>query len=175
MGIWVLAIWRNNLVMQWCSVCVCWFLYSISHSHNTLLCFPQETCLIMLLRSMANELIPHPIHRYLFNTFTLIIEESTTIARHQVYNVTEAYLYTRVSTQNERLKISKSPKEKKLTICLEKRWEGGELLQWRLLQVEIHLCRIREEQTPTTTPTTSLFIRKPFSITFFNILIIKTQ
>ncbi|QCD83407.1 mitochondrial chaperone BCS1 [Vigna unguiculata] len=94
---------------------------SISHSHNTLLCFPQETCLIMLLRSMANELIPHPIHRYLFNTFTLIIEESTTIARHQVYNVTEAYLYTRVSTQNERLKISKSPKEKKLTICLEKR------------------------------------------------------
>ena len=89
------------------------------------------TASIMLLRSMANDLVPQPIRGYLYSTFrylikprsptlTLIIEESTGIARNQVYDSAEAYLSTRVSPENERLKISKSAKEKKLTVRLEK-------------------------------------------------------
>ncbi|XP_061345643.1 AAA-ATPase At3g50940-like [Gastrolobium bilobum] len=102
---------------------------------------------IMLLRSMFNEFIPQPIRGHLSNAFrylikprsptlTLIIEESSGIARNQVYDAAEAYLSTKVSPANERLKISKSPKEKKLTIRLEKgekltdSYEGVSL-KWR--------------------------------------------
>ncbi|XP_061368091.1 AAA-ATPase At5g17760-like [Gastrolobium bilobum] len=86
---------------------------------------------VMLLRSMFNEFVPQPIRGHLSNAFrylikprsstlTLIIEESSGIARNQVYDAAEAYLSTKVSPENERLKISKSPKEKNLTIRLEK-------------------------------------------------------
>ena len=105
----------------------------------------------MLLRSVANDLIPQPIRGYLFNaikyfikprssTLTLIIEENSGggIARNHVYDAAEAYLSTRITPENERLKISKSPKEKKLTIRLEK-GEGlvdlydGVELKWKFI------------------------------------------
>ncbi|XP_061345616.1 AAA-ATPase At5g17760-like [Gastrolobium bilobum] len=85
---------------------------------------------IMLLRSMFNEFVPQPVRGHLSNAFrylikprsptlTLVIEESSGIARNQVYDAAEAYLSTKVSPANERLRISKSPKEKNLTIRLE--------------------------------------------------------
>ncbi|CAJ1930255.1 unnamed protein product [Sphenostylis stenocarpa] len=114
--------------------------------------YASMTASIMLLRSMANELIPQPIRGYLCNAFrylikprsptlTLIIEESTGIARNQVYDAAEAYLSTRVSPENERLKISKSPKEKKLTIRLEKGEKvvdffNGACFKWRFICAE---------------------------------------
>ncbi|KAK7309312.1 hypothetical protein RJT34_05933 [Clitoria ternatea] len=120
--------------------------------------YASMTASIMLLRSMANELIPQPVRGYLCNTFrylikprpptlTLIIEESTGIARNQVYDAAEAYLSTRVSPENERLKISKSPKEKKLTIRLEKGEKvvdffNGSCFKWRFI------CAESEKNTP---------------------------
>ncbi|KAL1354866.1 hypothetical protein HN51_006917 [Arachis hypogaea] len=107
---------------------------------------------MMLLRSMANELIPQPIRGYILNAFhylvkprsqslTLVIEESNGIARNHVYDAAEAYLSTRVSPDNERLKICKSPKEKKLTIRLEKGEKlldlyDGVSLRWRFICAE---------------------------------------
>ncbi|XP_027360851.1 AAA-ATPase At5g17760-like isoform X2 [Abrus precatorius] len=114
--------------------------------------YASMTASMMLLRSMANELVPQPIRGYLFNAFrylikprsptlTLIIEESTGIARNQVFDAAEAYLSTRVSPDNERLKISKSPKEKKLTIRLEKGervvdYFDGACFKWRFICAE---------------------------------------
>ncbi|GAU26238.1 hypothetical protein TSUD_224290 [Trifolium subterraneum] len=114
--------------------------------------YASMTASIMLLRSMAQELIPQPIRGYLLNTFryfiktrsstlTLIIEESTGIARNQVYDAAESYLSTRVTPENERLKISKVPKEKKLTIRLEKGEKltdvyEGVCLEWRFICAE---------------------------------------
>ncbi|XP_061345651.1 AAA-ATPase At3g50940-like [Gastrolobium bilobum] len=102
---------------------------------------------IMLLRSMFNEFVPQPIRGHLSNAFrylikprsstlTLIIEESSGIACNQVYDAAEAYLSTKVSPENEKLKISKSPKEKNLTIRLEKGEKltdsyDGVSLKWR--------------------------------------------
>lgn len=110
------------------------------------------TTSIILFRSMANDLLPQPIRGYLCNAFryfikprspslTLIIEESSGIARNQVFDAAEVYLSTRVSPHNEKLKISKSPKEKNLTIRLEKGeklvdfYDGAELI-WRFICAE---------------------------------------
>jgi hypothetical protein len=107
---------------------------------------------MMLVRSMANELIPQPIRGYLFSTFryyfkphspqlTLVIEETNGMSRNQVYDAAEIYLCTKISPKTERLKISKSPKEKNLTIRLEKgeklvdSYEGIEL-NWRFVCAE---------------------------------------
>ncbi|TKY70423.1 mitochondrial chaperone BCS1-B [Spatholobus suberectus] len=114
--------------------------------------YASMTASVMLLRSMANEIIPQPIRGYLFNAFrylikprspalTLVIEESTGIARNQVYDAAEVYLSTRVSPDNERLKITKSPKEKKLTIRLEKGEKvvdcfNGACFKWRFICAE---------------------------------------
>ncbi|XP_015889980.2 AAA-ATPase At5g17760 [Ziziphus jujuba] len=107
---------------------------------------------MMLFRSMANELVPHPIRGYLLSTFrhlfkfhtpklTLVIEESTGMTRNQVYEAAAVYLCTKISPDTERLKISMGPKEKHLTIRLDKGeklvdfYDGVEL-QWRLVYSE---------------------------------------
>ncbi|XP_017978400.1 PREDICTED: AAA-ATPase At5g17760 isoform X3 [Theobroma cacao] len=114
--------------------------------------YASMTASIMLFRSMANDLIPYPIRNYLFSTvryffkprspiLTLVIEESNGMARNQVYDASEIYLCTRISPNTERLKISKTPKEKNLTIRLEKGekivdfYEGVEL-KWRFVCAE---------------------------------------
>ncbi|OMO56986.1 hypothetical protein CCACVL1_26132 [Corchorus capsularis] len=101
---------------------------------------------------MANDLIPYPIRNYLFSTLryffkprspilTLVIEECNGMARNQVFDAAEVYLCTRISPNTDRLKISKTPKEKNLTIRLEKGekivdfYEGVEL-KWRFICAE---------------------------------------
>lgn len=141
--------------------------------------YASMTASIMLLRSMANELIPQPIRGYLMNAFrylikprsptlTLIIEESTGIARNQVYDAAEAYLSTRVSPDNERLKISKSAKEKKLTIRLEKGEKvidvfNGTSYKWRFM------CAESEKNNPNNDHNNSISIRsekRSFELSF---------
>ncbi|KAM1047827.1 hypothetical protein ACFX13_027681 [Malus domestica] len=104
---------------------------------------------IMLFRSMANELIPQPVRgyvlsaiKYVFKThspkLTLVIEESSGMSRNQVYEAAEVYLCTKISSNTERIRVSKSPKGKNLTIRLEKGeklvdfYEGIEL-KWKFL------------------------------------------
>lgn len=115
--------------------------------------YASMTASIMLLRSMAHDLVPQPIQGYLrsalsylinpsSSALTLIIEESSGIADHnQVFDAAEVYLSSLVSPENERLKISKSPKEKSLTVRLEKGeklvdWYDGVELKWRFICAE---------------------------------------
>ncbi|KAF5454437.1 hypothetical protein F2P56_024103 [Juglans regia] len=107
---------------------------------------------MMLVRSMANEIIPQPVRGFLLSTLryyfkphsdrlTLIIEENCGMSRNQVYDAAEVYLCTKISPNTERLKISKSPKEKNLMIRLEKGeklidlYDGVEL-KWRFVCAE---------------------------------------
>ncbi|KAG6766773.1 hypothetical protein POTOM_027946 [Populus tomentosa] len=121
---------------------------------------------IMMAQSMANQfghLIPRQIRDYLLSTLryffkppspilTLVIEESTGISRNQVYDASETYLSTKVSPTTKRLKISKTPKEKNLTIKLEKgekvvdQYEGIELL-WRLAREAKEKVRVLKMHT----------------------------
>ncbi|XVF15810.1 hypothetical protein REPUB_Repub09cG0188400 [Reevesia pubescens] len=107
---------------------------------------------MMLVRSMANELIPHQFRSYIFSTFryffpphspnlTLAIDEGFGMGKNQVYEAAEIYLSTRISPQTERLKISKTRKQKHFTIGIEK----GEIvadcfedvqLTWRFVCME---------------------------------------
>ncbi|KAK7252929.1 hypothetical protein RIF29_37231 [Crotalaria pallida] len=92
--------------------------------------YTSLTAATMLL-TMTSHFIPQPIRDHLSiafrsfikprsNILTLVIEESTGITCNQLYSAAETYLSTKVSLSNERLKVSKIPKEKKLTIRLEK-------------------------------------------------------
>ncbi|KAG4175384.1 hypothetical protein ERO13_A11G182200v2 [Gossypium hirsutum] len=107
---------------------------------------------MMLVRSVANELIPHQLRSYLYSAFryfftplspdlTLAIDERCGMSKNQVYEAAEVYLSTRISPKTERLKLSKTRKQKHFTIGLEK----GELvvdgfedvrLTWRFVCTE---------------------------------------
>ncbi|KAL6227121.1 hypothetical protein ACLB2K_001080 [Fragaria x ananassa] len=107
---------------------------------------------MMLFRSMANDLVPQPVRGYLHSTLryifknhstklTLVIEESNSISRNQLYDAAEVYLCTKISPKTDRLKISKTPKAKNITIRLEKGEKlvdvyEGIVLQWRFVCAE---------------------------------------
>ncbi|XP_075654159.1 AAA-ATPase At3g50940-like isoform X2 [Castanea sativa] len=131
---------------------------------------------IMLVRSMANDLIPHPIRGYLLSTLryyfkprspqlTLVIEENCGMSRNQVFDAAEIYLCTKISPNTERLKISKSPKEKNLTIRLEKGeklvdfHEGIELM-WRFV------CAETERNNPNDHNNSQRSEKRYFELTF---------
>ncbi|KAK8685798.1 hypothetical protein V6N13_124832 [Hibiscus sabdariffa] len=107
---------------------------------------------MMLVRSMANELIPRPLRSYLFNALrylfaplspdlTLAIDERCGMGKNQVYEAAQVYLGTRISPKTERLKVSKTRKQKHLSIAIEKgetvvdRFEDVRLT-WRLVCAE---------------------------------------
>ncbi|KAE8675757.1 Mitochondrial chaperone BCS1-like protein [Hibiscus syriacus] len=86
---------------------------------------------IMLVRSMANELIPHPLRSYLLKTcryffsplssaLTLAIDERCGMAKNQVFEGAKLYLSTRISPKTERLKVSKTRKQNHITIAIDK-------------------------------------------------------
>ncbi|OMO84498.1 hypothetical protein COLO4_22019 [Corchorus olitorius] len=107
---------------------------------------------MMLVRSMANELIPHQLRSYLFSTFryfftplspnlTLTFDERYGMSKNQVYEAAEIYLSTKISPKTERLKVSKTRKQKHFTIALEKGETVVDLfedvkLTWRFLCTE---------------------------------------
>ncbi|XVE82571.1 hypothetical protein DITRI_Ditri16bG0016300 [Diplodiscus trichospermus] len=126
--------------------------------------YASMTASIMLFRSMANDLIPYSVRNYLFSTLlcffkprsevlTLVIEESIGMARNEVYDASEIYLSTRISPDNERLKISKTPKEKYLKIGLEQGekivdfFQGVEL-RWRFVCAEVERSKNPNDQFP---------------------------
>uniref|UniRef100_A0A2P2KJV7 Uncharacterized protein MANES_01G139000 n=1 Tax=Rhizophora mucronata TaxID=61149 RepID=A0A2P2KJV7_RHIMU len=105
-----------------------------------------------LVGSTIKKPVPPPITGCLFSTvshffkhrsprFTYVINESTGITRNQVYDAAETYLCTKIGPNTKRLKISKTPRGKNLTIKLEKgetivdQYEGIEL-KWRFVCVE---------------------------------------
>ncbi|GMY12111.1 AAA-ATPase At3g50940-like [Fagus crenata] len=108
----------------------------------------------MLVRSLAQDFLPHEIHHFLFsgirsffNRFssqiTMVIDEFDGLINNQIYEAAEIYLGGKISPNTHRLKVSKSDKEKDFTITMERNEEildvfNGVKLNWVLLcrQVE---------------------------------------
>ncbi|CAB4318080.1 unnamed protein product [Prunus armeniaca] len=105
------------------------------------------TCM-MLLRSMAKELIPEPFRTYLFSAinylltpffstkFTLIVDEHSGMIRNQVYDAADVYLRTKIGPSTERLRVSKTPRKKAISVAMTKDEEVADTfdnvkLRWR--------------------------------------------
>lgn len=104
----------------------------------------------MLLRSFANELIPQQLRSYLCTTFyhylfnplsnnlTLVFDEWSGMSRNQVFDAAELYLRTKINPDTERLKVSKTSRQKNFTVSIEKGEEVTDSfqnvqLQWKFV------------------------------------------
>ncbi|CAK9143425.1 unnamed protein product [Ilex paraguariensis] len=107
---------------------------------------------MMLVRSMANEIIPNPVRSYiqsaihylftpLSTQLTVIVDEHCGLTRNQVYEAAEIYLGTKISPNAERFKVHKTPRQKNLNISIQKNEEVDDThqnvqLKWRFVSVE---------------------------------------
>ncbi|KAL3527138.1 hypothetical protein ACH5RR_011794 [Cinchona calisaya] len=77
---------------------------------------------IMLFQTAINQLVPRPLQNYISSAIkyyfkprtsklVLLIEESDGISSNEIYKAAEIYLYTKIDSNIECLKITKRPKE----------------------------------------------------------------
>lgn len=115
---------------------------------------------VMLLRSLANDIVPEPVRSFFQSAFsrffehlldrfftrsptqmTMVVDEQTGITRNQIYDAAEVYLRTRINPAAERLKVNKSPKQKSITLSMvkdqavEDSFNGVEL-KWQFVLIE---------------------------------------
>lgn len=107
---------------------------------------------MMLFRTMVNELVPAELRVYLTSALrflfaplssdlTLIVDETTGMTRNQVFDAAEVYLRTKISPRTERLRVSKTPRQKSLTVAIDKGEEVFDTYQdvrirWRFVCTE---------------------------------------
>ncbi|XP_061999577.1 AAA-ATPase At2g18193-like [Rosa rugosa] len=102
---------------------------------------------MMLVRSIIDQLIPHQsVFSHFFTTpssnLTLIVEECCGMTRNQVYDAAEVYLQTKINLFTERLKISKTPRKKNISIAMDKgeeitdTFDNDIKLKWRFTEPE---------------------------------------
>ncbi|KAH7857959.1 hypothetical protein Vadar_018340 [Vaccinium darrowii] len=115
--------------------------------------YASFAALMMLIRSMANDLVPSPVRTYLQSLLhyfapvskqiTIVVDEHYGgISRNQVYDAVEVYLGTKINPDTERFKVGKTPKQKSLNISVDKgveiidRFDNNFELKWRFVSVE---------------------------------------
>ncbi|XP_057786765.1 AAA-ATPase At2g18193-like [Salvia miltiorrhiza] len=115
---------------------------------------------VMLLRSLANDIVPEPVKSFFHAAFsrffkhlvdrffarqptqmTMVVDEQTGITRNQIYDAAEVYLRTRINPDAERLKVNKSPKQKSITLSMVKDQAVDDCfkgidLRWQFVLVE---------------------------------------
>lgn len=107
----------------------------------------------MLVRSMANELIPHELRAYLSSalrqlftplstsSLTLIVDEFSGMSRNQLFDAAALYLRTKLSPSTSRLRVSKLPRQKSILVAIDKGEQVSDTFEntqfrWRLLHSE---------------------------------------
>lgn len=107
----------------------------------------------MVVRTVANELLPPELYDYLFfglknlfsrfsNQLTMVIDEFDGLVNNEIYEAAEMYLGNKLSTNTRRVKISKPEKEKQFNITLERDEEvtdvySGQKFQWVWLSKKV--------------------------------------
>ncbi|KAM7524127.1 hypothetical protein LguiA_014029 [Lonicera macranthoides] len=107
---------------------------------------------MMLVRSVANDIIPTPVRSYLQSAIhylftplstnlTIVIDDQCGIRQNQVYEAAEIYLRTKISPSTERFKVSKTHRQKNLSLSIEKDEEVRDRyknfdLKWKFVSVE---------------------------------------
>lgn len=109
---------------------------------------------VMLVRSLANDLIPFQLQSYLFSTirnlFTppsskliFLVDEFSGMTRNEVFDAAETYLRTKVGPATSRLRIGKAPRQRSIIVAIDE--EGGEEIDdefegipiaWRFFRTE---------------------------------------
>ncbi|XP_024181166.1 AAA-ATPase At2g18193 [Rosa chinensis] len=111
--------------------------------------YASLTAFIMLVRSIVDQLIPHELRYYIYSAFgrlftprpsdlTLIVDECCGMVQNQIYEAAEVYLRTKVSPLNDRLRVKKAPRQKNITVTIEKGEEikdsfDGININWRFV------------------------------------------
>ncbi|CAL0311483.1 unnamed protein product [Lupinus luteus] len=158
----------NNLIQLYCYIyinthyaytitnTIMFRLKEMSTSASTMFsAYASFAATTMLVRSMANELIPHPLRsslctlfHYLFTplspNLTLIIDQCSSegMTRNQLYDSAQLYLTTKINASTQRrLHVSKTPRQKCLTVSIVKGEEISDRfdnigLKWRFVCIE---------------------------------------
>lgn len=107
----------------------------------------------MLVRSIAQDFLPHEIQHYFFSgissffsrfssQLTMVIEEFDGLVNNQIYEAAEIYLGSKVSPSTHRIKVSKPEKENNFTITMESNQEivdvfNGVKFNWILVSRQV--------------------------------------
>lgn len=107
---------------------------------------------MMMIRSMANELIPNWVRsfiesaiRYLFTPLsteiTIVVDDQCGMSRNEVYDSAEIYLSKKMSPTTDRFKVNKTSKQKSINVSMEKNQTitdeyGGIKITWRFVFIE---------------------------------------
>ncbi|CAN4083332.1 unnamed protein product [Withania somnifera] len=131
-------------------------MYDVSKMQNTASSLFSEyaslAASMMLVRTMANDLIPKSLLTYiqsainylftpLSTQLTIIVDEQCGMTRNQVYEAAEIYLRTKVGPNAERVRAHKTLKQKNINLSLEKDQQitdvyGVVQMKWRFVSVE---------------------------------------
>ncbi|KAL8490444.1 hypothetical protein ACS0TY_025591 [Phlomoides rotata] len=84
----------------------------------------------VLLKSMANEIIPPQIHAYFSssllkfsNQLTVVVDEFDALTPNHMFQASNLYLSTKISPSTRRIKVNKSHKEEDLAVTVDKNEE----------------------------------------------------
>ncbi|KAI3450990.1 hypothetical protein Pfo_007655 [Paulownia fortunei] len=110
-----------------------------SMATNIFSAYASMAASIMLLRSIANDIIPEPVKSFFYSVFsrffkhffdrfftkmsthmTMVVYEQNGLMRNQIYDAAEIYLRTKINPDTERLKVIKSSKQKNISLGMEK-------------------------------------------------------
>ncbi|XP_073065581.1 AAA-ATPase At2g18193-like [Primulina eburnea] len=139
-------------------------MYSVmdmqSMATNIFSAYASVAASMMLFRSVAYDIIPEPVKsavfsavsqffRHYFGRFfnplpsqiTMVVDEQCGITRNQIYDAAEVYLRTVDYPDSERFKVNKIPKQKSISISMEKNQEvvdhfKGFKLKWQFVLIE---------------------------------------
>ncbi|KAJ8649150.1 hypothetical protein MRB53_002173 [Persea americana] len=122
---------------------------------------------VVLIRTIANDLIPHQFQDYLLSTFhtlfsrfssqlTIIIDEFDGFSTNQIYEAAEIYLTSKISPKTRRLKVAKSEKEENFRVTMERDEEivdtfQGIQLRWRMVCHEVQRAILSYSRDPNST------------------------
>ncbi|OAY66883.1 hypothetical protein ACMD2_24272 [Ananas comosus] len=129
----------------------------------------------MLLRGVVNELVPHEVQNFIFSGIhdlrsrmssqhTIVIEETEGYANNQIYEAAKLYLATRISSNMQRLRVSRVDETKSLLISMEEgeemvdMFEGAEF-KWQLV------CRENSSATSSNGNSRQIEVRS-FELSF---------
>ncbi|XP_038877153.1 AAA-ATPase At3g50940-like [Benincasa hispida] len=118
----------------------------------------------VLVRSIANDLLPPQLREYFYDGFrniftrfsfqlTMVIDEMDGLGPNQIYEAAETYLATKISPSTTRLKVSKPEKEDNITTAVERNEEvidtfNGVKFHWILVCDEVQRENFHNPRSP---------------------------
>ncbi|KAK4413236.1 AAA-ATPase [Sesamum alatum] len=104
------------------------------------------------VQNVSNQIVPKGLQEKIMSklgflmgnlssTMCIIIDETNGLSNNEVFEAAEVYLRTRINTSVKQLKVSKVPREKNLSVTINKGEEiidnfDGMLLKWKFVCVE---------------------------------------